>query len=52
MHRWTTEQKAEVLRLRAAGLCWPEIHKRLGLPVSLSALRHAGDKCGVAKRPR
>jgi hypothetical protein len=52
MHRWTMEQKAEVLHLRAAGLSWPEIHKQLGLPVSLRALRHRGYKSGVSKRPR
>jgi hypothetical protein len=34
MHRWTAAEKAEVLRLRAAGLSWPEIHKRLSLQVS------------------
>jgi hypothetical protein len=44
------EQKAEVLRLRSAGLSWPEVHKQLGLPISLYALRHAGYKWGVAKR--
>jgi hypothetical protein len=52
MHRWTAAEKTEVLRLRAAGLSWPEIHKRLGLPISLRALRHAGYNLGVAKRPR
>jgi hypothetical protein len=52
MHIWTTTEKAEVLRLRAAGLSWPEIHKRLGLPVSLSTLRAAGYRWGVAKRPQ
>ena len=52
MHIWTTTEKAEVLRLRAAGLSWPEIHKRLGLPVSLRALRIAGYRWGVAKRPQ
>ena len=52
MHIWTTTEKAEVLRLRAAGLSWPEIHKRLGLPVSLPALRFAGYRWGVAKRPQ
>ena len=50
--RWTETEKVEVLRLRAAGLSWPEIHKRLGLPVSLHALRDAGYRWGVAKRPR
>jgi hypothetical protein len=50
MHRWTMEQKAEVLRLRAAGVSWPEIHKRLGLPISLYTLRDTGYKWGVAKR--
>jgi hypothetical protein len=52
MHRWTAAEKAELLRLRAAGLSWPEIHKQLGLPVSVRALRHAGYNLGVAKRPR
>jgi hypothetical protein len=52
MHRWSAEQKAEVLRLRATGLGWQEIHKQLGLPISLRALRHKGYKLGVAKRPR
>ena len=51
-HRWTETEKAEVLRLRAAGLSWPEIHKRLGLPVSLHALRDAGYRWGVVKQPR
>jgi hypothetical protein len=51
MHRWTVAEKTEVMRLRAAGLSWLEIHKRLGLPVSLRALRHAGYNYGVAKRP-
>jgi hypothetical protein len=48
-HRWTDTEKAEVLRMRAAGLCWPEIHKRLGLPVSLRALRTAGYRWGVGE---
>ena len=52
MRRWTAAEKAEVLRLRAAGLGWPEIHRRLGLPVSLRALRTAGYRSGVVKRPR
>jgi len=52
MRRWTAAEKAEVLRLRAAGLGWPEIHRRLGLPVSLRALRTAGYRWGVAKRPQ
>ena len=52
MHILTTTEKAEVLRLRVAGLSWPEIHKRLGLPVSLRALRASGYRWGVAKRPR
>jgi hypothetical protein len=52
MHIWTTTEKAAVLRLRAAGLSWPEIHKRLGLAVSLRALRTAGYRWGVAKRPQ
>jgi hypothetical protein len=46
MHIWTATKKAEVLRLRAAGLSWPEIHKRLGLQVSLRALRAAGYRWG------
>ena len=52
MHIWTAAEKAEVLRLRAAGLSWREIHKRLGLPVSLHALRDAGYRSGVEKRPQ
>ena len=52
MHIWTTTEKAEVLRLWAAGLSWPEIQKRIGLPVSLPALRTAGYRWGVAKRPQ
>ena len=52
MHIWTATEKAEMLRLRVAGLSWPEIHKRLGLPVSLRALRTAGYRWGVAKRPQ
>jgi hypothetical protein len=52
MHIWTTTSKAEVLCLRVAGLGWPAIHKRLGLPVSLHALRDAGYRSGVEKRPQ
>jgi hypothetical protein len=52
MHRWTAPEKAEVLRLRAAGLGWPEIHKRLGLSVSLRALRFAGYRWGAVRRPQ
>ena len=37
MRRWTAAEKAEVLRLRAAGLGW---------------LRTAGYRWGVAKRPQ